>query len=216
MTGQRASRTFLILWSFYTAALGLAVLGTGQLELHRAMHPFHSSTLDQFFTHITHLGDGVVPTVLALVILLLRDVRSFLMMGISCAASALIVQAMKHAFAYDRPFMFKQQLGELHWVDGLELHHHLSFPSGHATASFSMCYALAVLIGRNGIAAALAVLAIVIAYSRVYLSQHFSEDILAGSAIGVITALLVHRWLYGPAMMTRRWPGKRLLGQLNQ
>lgn len=193
------------------AALAVAVLATEQLNLHKAMHPVHSPLLDLFFTYITHLGDGLVPTAAALVLLLFRDVRSFLMMGVSCAASAIIVQALKHIFAYDRPFMFKERLGDMHWVGGIDMHHHLSFPSGHSTAAFSMCYALAVLCRTRSAGMLLALLAVVIAYSRVYLSQHFTEDILAGAAIGVVTAWVVQRWVFGPAMMARAWPQRRLM-----
>jgi membrane-associated phospholipid phosphatase len=216
MQGKAAVQGFLVVWAIITTALGLAVMATDQLLLHRAMHPVHSPGIDLFFTSITHLGDGLVPTAMGLGILFLRDVRSFLMMGVSCAASAIVVQALKRIFAYDRPWMFKAGLGDLHWVEGIELHHHLSFPSGHATAAFSMCFALAVLLnGRlNGIL--IGGLAAVIAYSRVYLSQHFTEDILAGAAIGTITAWFVWRWLYGPKMAARRWPNKRLFRHLNQ
>lgn len=216
MRMRHATQGFFVVWMVYTVALGIAVLITEPLELHRSMHPVNGTYLDLFFTYITHVGDGLVPTALALAILLFRDVRSFLMMGISCAASAIVVQISKHFFAHDRPFMFKAELGDLHWVGEVELHHHFSFPSGHATAAFSMCYALAVLVGGRFAGIVFAALAVLIAYSRVYLSQHFTEDILAGAAIGVVTAWLVQRWVYGPGMLARRWPEKRLLGHLNQ
>ena len=41
--------------------------------------------------------------------------------------------------------------------------------------------------------AALFFLALLGAYSRVYLSQHFFEDIYAGSFVGLIAALIAHR-----------------------
>lgn len=180
------------------------------------MHPYHSPATDLFFISFTHLGDGLVPTALALLILVFRDVRSFLMMAISCAGSALLVQAMKRFFAYDRPYMFREELGDLYWIPGMDLHHHLSFPSGHSTAAWAMCFALAVLIGGRISGVLFAVLAALIAYSRVYLSQHFTEDILAGAIIGVVTAWFVQRWLYGPAMIGRAWPHRRLFRQRNQ
>lgn len=216
MERAEGTRWFLIVWSMFCISLGIAVLLTDQLELHRSMHRVHSPALDTFFTLFTHLGDGVVPTVMALLVLAVRDVRSFLMMAISCAGSAIVIQVLKRVFAHDRPFMFKADLGDMHWVPGLELHHHLSFPSGHSTAAWAMCYALVVLLpGRmNGVL--FAVLAAMIAYSRVYLSQHFTEDILAGAIIGTGTAWSTQRWLYSTAMMERAWPGKRLFGQRNQ
>lgn len=39
------------------------------------------------------------------------------------------------------------------------------------------------------------VLALLAAYSRIYLSQHFFADVYAGSLIGVLTTILVYYWL---------------------
>lgn len=216
MKRNQGKDAFLAVWLVFAAALTTAVICTDKLELHRSMHPAYSAASDLFFAAITHVGDGLVPTVLALLILLFRDIRSFLMMGLSCAVSAVLVQILKRVFAEDRPFMFREQLGDLHWVPGVDLHHHLSFPSGHSTAAWAMCFSLAILVGGRAAGFAFAVLAVLIAYSRVYLSQHFTEDILAGSAIGVATAWVVHHWLYGEVMMARSWPRHRIFAQRNQ
>ena len=186
MQDKRIIRWFIGIWLLVSVPAMVAILFTEKLDLHRAMHPFHTEGTDLFFRLITHVGDGLVPTGLSLLILAFRDVRSFLLMGLGCGLSALVVQFLKRLpFAMeDRPFMFKDQLGDLHWVPGLELHHHFSFPSGHATAVFSMCFALAVLVHRPMWSVAFAMLALLVAYSRVYLSQHFTEDIFVGAALG--------------------------------
>ena len=49
----------------------------------------------------------------------------------------------------------------------------------------------------------LVTLAGLLAFSRVYLSQHFTEDILAGAVIGTVTAWAVYRWLYISAFSER-------------
>ena len=210
MRGLKAINPFLLIWACYTMVLGLAVMTTDQLELHRAMHPYTSTWSDGFFRLFTHLGDGLVPTGLALSLLMFKDVRSFLLMALSCGISAIVVQVLKRYFAHDRPFMYKQELGDMSWVEGLELHHHLSFPSGHATASFSMCFALAALIGRREWSFVLGLAACTLAYSRVYLSQHFTEDILLGAAIGTTTAFVIHWWLHNSPFSRRTWLDRRL------
>src|SRR5690606_26118078 len=85
--------------------------------------------------------------------------------------------------------------GKLNLIEGVDLHSAYSFPSGHATVSFAMFIFLAYLF-RNyrwaqGIFAILAVLA---AYSRVHISQHFVEDIVAGAFLG-ITCFFLFRWI---------------------
>ena len=43
---------------------------------------------------------------------------------------------------------------------------------------------------------ALALIAVFLACSRVYLSQHFTEDVLAGALIGTSVGVLGYWWLY--------------------
>lgn len=63
-----------------------------------------------------------------------------------------------------------------------------SFPSGHTTASFAAALALAFFHPRWG-AAALS-LAVLIAWSRLYLFVHWPSDIAAGILIGALSAAL--------------------------
>ncbi len=205
---------FLAVFIAFAAPLAYGVIALDHLDLHRRMHPLHSPGMDYFFRTVTHLADGWVPTVVSLLVLVFRDVRSFLMVGLSCAFSAIILQFLKRVpFAdVDRPFMFKAQLGEdLHWVEGVDLHHHLSFPSGHSTAAFSMCLGIAVLIARPSLSVGLALMAWLLAYSRVYLSQHFTEDILVGATLGTVTAYAMYHWLYRSSFSTKPWLERRLL-----
>jgi len=208
---QKSINPFLFIWGVYTLVLGIAVVCTDKLDLHRAMHLYTSPLLDRIMSGLTHVADGLVPTAVALVMLAFRDLRAFLMVGLSCGGSAIIVQILKRTFVHDRPFMYKAELGDMHWVEGIDLHHHLSFPSGHATAAFSMCFALAVLAGRRLWGYLLGLLAVALAYTRVYISQHFTEDILAGAAIGTLTTLAVYHWLYHSHFAGRAWLDRRLL-----
>lgn len=193
---------------------GTIVLFTGdKLVLHARVNAFHTPALDGFFGVVTHLADGLVPTAVAVLLLLLSTWRSFLMMALTCVLSAVVTQSLKHLVFADahRPSMFAPQLGDMSWVAGVELHHHHSFPSGHATAAFAMCFAAAVLIGRFRWAPLLVLLAALMAFSRVYLSQHFLADIVAGSAIGTVTGLVVYQWLYRSAFAGGAWLDRGLL-----
>jgi undecaprenyl-diphosphatase len=64
-----------------------------------------------------------------------------------------------------------------------------SLPSGHAATSFAGAVALTVLVGR--LVPALFVLALAIAYSRIYVGVHYPGDVLAGAALGAAISLLV-------------------------
>ncbi len=206
------------IWLFLMVALVFAVpaliasLFTDQLELHSAINRHHTGWADLFFRFITHWADGLVPTAIALLFLFFGTLRSFMMMGLSSGLSAIVAQLLKRqVFDHvDRPFMFREQLTDMHWVQGIEMHHHFSFPSGHSTAAFSMCLALVVIWARPRLAVVLSIAASLMAFSRVYLSQHFTEDILAGAAVGTVTALLMWRWLYDGSFAARPWLDRRL------
>jgi membrane-associated phospholipid phosphatase len=79
-----------------------------------------------------------------------------------------------------------------------------SFPSGHATVSFACATVLSVLVPRA--APAFFALAAAIAYSRLYLGVHWPGDVVAGAALGVLTALLLL------AAARRRSGGRRRRG----
>jgi membrane-associated phospholipid phosphatase len=201
MQRARVVALFLITTLVMVLPALMLIFTREKLLLHAWLNSRHGPVGDHFFSYATHLADGWVPLVLSLVLLFIKDLRSFLMMALSTGLSAVITQFLKRMVfgEWDRPFMFQEELGDMAWVLGLDLHHHFSFPSGHATAAFSMCMALAVISGRSRLAVPFAVLAAVLAFSRVYLSQHFLEDIAAGSLIGTATATLVYMALYkGP------------------
>lgn len=211
-------RSFQLVWLIMLIPAFSAMLLLPKLPLHAAINCCHPRFLDPFFAVFTHFADGLVPTALALLLLFVRDLRSFLMMGLSCGLSALAVQLLKRTlFAeLDRPSSFRDALGSMDWVDGLDLHAHYSFPSGHATAAFSMCLALAVVLGRRSWAIPLAVAAGLMAFSRVYLSQHFLQDIVAGSILGTLTAMVVHHVLYQSPFAGKAWLRRRMFRRQNQ
>jgi undecaprenyl-diphosphatase len=64
-----------------------------------------------------------------------------------------------------------------------------SMPSGHAATSFAGAVALTYLFPRS--APYVFVLALAIAFSRVYVGVHYPSDVLAGAALGVVVGLAV-------------------------
>lgn len=63
-----------------------------------------------------------------------------------------------------------------------------SFPSGHTTASFAAAFAL--LFSKNKLWIPSVVLAVLIAFSRLYLYVHYPTDILAGILLGFIASIV--------------------------
>ncbi len=214
---ERAVRVFLAGYALLAFPVLLAVLWKDRFDLHAFVNAYHTSTADAIFSQVTHLADGWVPTLLALAFLL-KDLRSFLMMGASAAFSALVAQFIKHVVMpdMDRPSMFMERMPDLMLVPGVEMLQYNSFPSGHTTAAFGMGLALTVIVAQRNAAVAFVLFAAGIGLSRVYLSQHFTEDVLAGATIGTTVTYLVYRWLYVWPFSRRSWLDRSPLRVQNQ
>ncbi len=155
---------------------------------------------DVFFYTITYLGDGRIAPFL-LLLLLFYNLRLGITATLSFLTASLFSNAMKYFFFDDvnRPFYVFQYIQKetLKLVEGVDLHIHNSFPSGHATQAFAILFLLALVIRNRGLKLFFLIIAILTAYSRVYLSQHWLPDIVAGSAIGTSFSCLWYYLLLG-------------------
>jgi hypothetical protein len=113
-------------------------------------------------------------------------------------ASGLLVQVFKRFIFYnvDRPMHYFSDIASFHWVEGVERLCCHSFPSGHSASAFGFYFCFAVVSKKKWLKFAMFVLACLVAFSRVYLSQHFITDIMAGSFLGLITAFALYPWIY--------------------
>lgn len=107
------------------------------------------------------------------------------------AAAGLINDALKILVGRARPGLWLHSgVSGLHFP-GL-VSEYQSFPSGHTATSVAAAIALSTLTPRwrlFGVGFAL-----VIGFSRIALNAHFLSDVLAGAAVGALSAGLVTRW----------------------
>lgn len=93
-------------------------------------------------------------------------------------AADLLAIALKGAFDRERPYEVVAAADPLlRWDIGGSL------PSGHAATSAAGAFILAYLLGRGGLV--LALLAVAIGFSRVYVGVHYPLDVLAGALLGL-------------------------------
>jgi membrane-associated phospholipid phosphatase len=130
--------------------------------------------------------------VIGLLYLVFIRIRYGLMIFSSFVLSSILVQLLKRIVfpGHIRPVLYFREIGvEIYILQGLDYHYYFSFPSGHSATAFALFIGLAILSRSIILKFSFLFLCCVIAYSRVYLSQHFLEDVLAGSLLGTIVVL---------------------------
>ena len=74
-----------------------------------------------------------------------------------------------------------------------------SFPSGHATTSFGLAWVVARSYPYLAVQVAVYVAAATIAFSRVYVREHYPLDVLGGAILGSVVAVVLYpllSWLF--------------------
>lgn len=167
------------------------LLSTNKVDLHLAYSIPHSKFKDFFFLFMTLLGDGRIVAILIFLSFFYR-VNLGLSLTSSATLSGLLVQFLKHHIYEDvyRPWFYLKNSNALEILDNINMHEKFSFPSGHTTTAFAVFFLCALYFKSKPIKYIFFILAIIIGYSRVYLSQHFFIDIYGGSIIGVIFSTL--------------------------
>lgn len=165
------------------AAILLVVMRKGEFLLW--VNGLHTPVWDQFFTITDYLGEGLFYAAVLLVFLIVRIKYGIALLAAFAQVGLWVLLLKGVVFTHmDRPKLFFQNVVELNFVEGIRLHEHYSFPSGHTTTAFTLFCLLALLIERKNISLLFLVFAVLGGLSRIYLCQHFLMDVFAGSLLG--------------------------------
>lgn len=142
--------------------------------------------LTSFFSFITHLGDaGIIWIVLCLILLIFRSTRDMGMRASLSLLAAFLINnlLLKNIFDRTRPFYVIESLSAL-----IKYPSDASFPSGHSAAAFAVASALIFAGAPKRISIPAAVLAVLVAFSRLYFGVHYPSDVICGAATGTLCA----------------------------
>lgn len=151
------------------------------------LQTIHTPLLDKILAFITSLGNaGIIWIVLAVVLLILPKTRKT---GIIVAAALLMDLVLcnlilKNLVARVRPYDVNTAIAIL-----IKKPLDFSFPSGHTAASFAAMTALFLAKMKKAWIAAL-VLAVLIAFSRLYFYVHYPTDVLGGAIVGILSGII--------------------------
>jgi membrane-associated phospholipid phosphatase len=191
------------LWFFvpYLAFLliaGSVLLIFTKIDIHIFINSLHFPLGDYIFKYGTYIGDGIVVALLIFIMLFVRY-RYAIALSLSALSITAVVQSFKYFILpeIDRPWLHFEKVAktvDLYYVPGVDLHIINSFPSGHTTSAFTIFLFLALISKNNLVKLLCFIMALSIGYSRVYLSQHFLNDIYFGSLFAVFFVVLFYLW----------------------
>lgn len=166
------------------------------LSIFEWVQSIQNNILDMFFKYYTMLGEaGILFIVIAIALLITRRYRKvgfamIVALAIMVVGNNLI---LKNIFARPRPFnldpdayawWFKVYV----FPEIVEKPSSFSFPSGHSSSAFAVAFVAMFYSRKWGFINLF--LAILMAFSRVYVEVHYPSDVIAGVLVGLIYALL--------------------------
>ncbi|TDG95284.1 phosphatase PAP2 family protein [Cardinium endosymbiont of Culicoides punctatus] len=203
---KRAS-TITIIWRknafFFHGALTIFTIGLlpfllfDKVSFFISVKQWHHPIVDCIAPYLTWLGDGFTYGLFISVITLFgASCRKIIIAGSSFVCMSIIVQILKRLFFahYLRPISLVPTDIQLHVVNGVEPLTTLSFPSGHAGTIFTLISVIQLFISNKKkiYSIMLLFLAIAVAYSRIYLFQHFYTDVYVGGIIGITSSTIIY------------------------
>ena len=167
----------------------LSDLVMAELQFLDWINSLHNGLLDAVLPIISSFGNGGIGWILLSILLLCipRCRKAGLTMALALIFCLLVGNiTLKPLIARARPYSYFPEMTLL--IPPLD---DFSFPSGHTFASFAAATALFLHHRKAGAAAY--ILAVTIAFSRLYLYVHFPTDVLAGAILGVASGWVAYK-----------------------
>ena len=153
-----------------------------------------SPLMDKMMITITALGNmGIFWILLILIFLTSKEYKKLGKLMLICLLvnTIIINLILKPAVGRIRPFEI---------VDGIKLlvlkPQDPSFPSGHSAISFCMLTVILLFSNSKPLKIITSILAVLIAFSRLYLYVHFPSDVFCGIIIGVLTSIFTLKFYF--------------------
>ena len=153
-----------------------------ELQFLNWLQTFRAPWLDSLMIIVTSMGNGGIFWISCAIILLLfpKTRKMGAAIAISLALESICCNLiLKPLVARPRPFDINKAVSLL-----IARPKDYSFPSGHAGAAYAATSAL--FFEKSRLWVPSGVLAVLIAFSRMYLYVHYPTDVLAGALIGIM------------------------------
>jgi len=190
------NKAFLSIYLLFALAVIILVSINGKREAQLLANQFYNPFFDGFFFYSTKVVEWF-SLVVIISILLFKGAKWAINGFVIYGLTALITFLLKRQIFIDamRPTFDNNDFRLITSEFGLTQLTNNSFPSGHTTAAFTLFCFLAIITTKKYSGFVYGIIAVTIGYSRVYLSQHYFEDILIGATIGTFGTFVFYFFL---------------------
>lgn len=193
---------FLVFILFFFTALFILVYYS-KADGFYLMNTWHKPFLTFIFIYSTYLGDGFFCVLIGLLLFILKKRSLGVMVIATYALSGIIAQVLKYFVVEARPAVLLKDSSYQYFIDDVTLHNLHAFPSGHTASAFALAATLSFAARNKSLSVLFLAGAILVGYSRIYLAQHFMDDVLAGAVIGIISSIVCQLFLSGPIIQIK-------------
>ncbi|MEZ5056672.1 MAG: phosphatase PAP2 family protein [Saprospiraceae bacterium] len=177
----------------------LATMGKGDLLL--LINSENNAFLDVFFAIVTRFAEVPAFIMVFFVFFIMKKRKEAWLVGVLGVLVLLTSFVLKSFFQHPRPKTFfegKNLLEQLYFVEGVYINSgNTAFPSGHTMGAFALFSLISFIApNKSWMPLIFFVLAVLVGLSRIYLVQHFFEDVYSGALLGVLLSLL-SIWAFG-------------------
>jgi membrane-associated phospholipid phosphatase len=205
-------KSFLIPYLVILCICLLIKLVYTKSEIYFAVNAHYNPFFDWIEPYVTDIGNGWTAVAIAAIFSLFSYRKAFLL-ATAWGFTSISAQILKFIFDAPRPKLyFKDQISKIHFVKAVEILSLHSFPSGHTVTAFCTGVIFTYWSKNKAWGPLFLLIAIMVGYSRMYLSEHFFEDVTAGSVIGVVLTVIWLHWLDNKSFIQRPKWQKGLLG----
>jgi len=190
---------FLVPFLLWLVVGGIMLLMYDKQTLFTMVNTHYSSFTDVVMSAATQMGEASFITIVLLLLLSLSSLRNWWYFTTALIANVLptvFTQLLKHWADAPRPLKYFNDAAWIHILPTWQRLTEHSFPSGHTCGAFGMYCLLSCLLkpAYKYVGIIFFCLAMLVAYSRMYLAAHFFADVYVGSIVGTAVSI-VTLWL---------------------
>ncbi len=166
-------------------------------DLFFGINSHYSAFGDIFMYYITWLGQAEIIIPFLFFLMVFRRFRNwqYFFTALLCNIIPFFIQqGLKYWLNEPRPRALYRGMPGMHFRPEWPVLYTSSFPSGHTVGAFSFFCLLALMLDSKYryVGFLFFVMALSVAYSRIYLTAHFFNDVYFASIIGTITTMLIY------------------------